>query len=112
MTLALAGITVVRLDRALSSGNLYPVAALTTAIGVIVLSCRLWSVGMISGWIPLSFAVSMLLGIVGMTVTHANMLFVLSGVVFGVSFAAVGCMIWSSSDTPRAGDDHRHKITI
>jgi hypothetical protein len=67
---------------------------------------------MISGWVPLAFALSMLLGIVGTTVTGANTLFVWSGVVFGVAFAGLGCTIWSSSNTAMPGDDHPHKMTI
>lgn len=98
LTFALAGITAVRLDRTLSFGSLYPVAALATAIGVVALSVSLWAGRMISGWVPLAFALSMLLGIVGTTVTGANALFVWSGVVFGVAFAGLGCTIWSSSN--------------
>jgi hypothetical protein len=103
LTLALVGITAVRLDRALLFGNLYPVAALVTAIGVMALTSSLWAGRMISGWVPLAFALSMLLGIVGTTVTGANTLFVWSGVVFGVAFAGLGCMIWSSSNTATTG---------
>ena len=106
LTLALVGITAVRLDRALSFGNLYPVAALATAIGVMALSSSLWAGRMISGWVPLAFALSMLLGIVATIVTGANTLFVWSGVVFGVAYAGLGCMIWSSSNTATTGDDH------
>jgi hypothetical protein len=47
------------------------------------LTSSLWVGRMISGWVPLAFALSMLLGIVGTTVTGANSLFVWSGVVFG-----------------------------
>ena len=112
LTLALAGIMAVRLDRALLFGNLYPVAALATAIGVMALTSSLWAGRMISGWVPLAFARSMLLGIVGATVTDANSLFVWSGVVFGVAFAGLGCMIWSSSHTATPGHDHPHKMTI
>jgi hypothetical protein len=38
LTLALAGIMAVRLDRALLFGNLYPLVALATAIGVMALT--------------------------------------------------------------------------
>ena len=109
LTLALAGIMAVGLDRALLFGNLYPVVALATAIGVMALTSSLWAGRMISGWVPLAFALSMLLGIVGATVTEANSLFVWSGVVFGVAFAGLGCMIWSSSHTATPGHDHPHK---
>ena len=43
LTLALMGLTAVRLDRALSVGSLYPVAALATSIGVMALSSSLWA---------------------------------------------------------------------
>jgi hypothetical protein len=107
LILALMGITAVRLDRALSVGSLYRVAALATSIGVMALSSSLWAVRIISAWVPLAFALSMLLGIVGTTVTGANALFVSSGMVFGMAFARLGCVIWSSSKTAGTGDDHR-----
>jgi hypothetical protein len=99
LTLALAGITGVRLDRALSTGNLYPLAALATAVGIIALSGSLWSRRMISGWVPLAFALSMLLGIAGTAVKGADALFVLSGVVFGATFAVLGYSLQSSLNT-------------
>jgi hypothetical protein len=97
LTLALVGITAVRLDRALLLGNLYPVAAFATALGVIALTSSLWFARMISGWVPLAVALSMLFGIVGTIVPRANLLLVSSGVVFGVAFAGLGRMIWSSN---------------
>jgi len=75
------------------------------------LSSSLWAVRIISGWVPLAFALSMLLGIVGTTAIEANTLFVSSGMVFGMAFARLGCVIWSSSKTAGTGDDHR-EMTI
>jgi hypothetical protein len=100
LTLSLGGISVVRLDRVLSLGTLYPVAALATAIGVMALSTSLWAGGKIAGWVPLAFALSTVLGVVGTIVTGASTLFVCSGVVFGVAFVSLGCVIgWSSTSS-------------
>jgi len=67
------------------------------------LTSSLWAGRTISGWVPLAFALSMLLGIVGTIVTGANALFVWSGVGFGVAFAGLGCTIWSSSNATTTG---------
>jgi len=96
LALALAGIAIVRLDRMLSLGTLYPVAAFATAIGVMALSGSLWSRRIIAGWVPMAFALSTELGVLGTIMAGANTLFVWSGVVFGVTFASLGCMIGSS----------------
>jgi hypothetical protein len=93
VTLALAGLAVVRLDRALPSGNLYPLAALAIAIGVIALSGSLWLERMIAGGVPLAFVLSTVLGIAGTAVSGASVLFVWSGVVFGGAFAVLGWMV-------------------
>jgi hypothetical protein len=101
LTLALMGIALVRLDRALSFDNLYPLAAFATAIGVIAFSANLRSRRAISGWVPLAFMLSTLLGIAGTAVRGADALFVCSGVVFGAAFAALGYTLGFSSNTQK-----------
>ena len=94
VTLALAGLLMVRLAEALSLSFLYPPAALATAVGVLVLSTTLWRGRIIPGWVPAAFIGSIVLGSVGTLVAGAGVAVVASGVLFGVAFAALGYAMW------------------
>lgn len=88
----------------ISTVDLYPAGALATASGVIILSARAWIACGISGWIPVAFLLSTVTGLIGGFVRGASALFVWSGVIFGVAFAALGAGMWmaaSYSDTGR-----------
>jgi hypothetical protein len=96
LAIALGGIATVRANRAISTVDLYPVGALATACGVIVVSARAWGVRKISGWVPVAFVLSTLVGTIGSVVQNANPLFVWSGVIFGIAFAGLGFETWTS----------------
>jgi hypothetical protein len=95
--LALSGIAIVRVNRAISTIDLYPAGALAIACGLIVVSARGWVVGKIAGWVPVAFVVSTFVGIIGSVVQDTNALFVGSGVIFGLAFAGLGFEMWTSS---------------
>jgi hypothetical protein len=94
---SLVGIAAIRVNRFVSTADLYPVGAFAVACGVMILAIRAWIVKEIHGWVPAAFAASMLLGIVGSVVQGANALFVCSGVIFGVAFTGVGIETWTRS---------------
>ena len=97
LALALAGIATVRANRQISTTDLYPAGALAIAFGVIALSVSAWFVRQIRGWVPMAFILSTLLGIVGTLVPGASVLFVWSGVMFGIAFAGLGIDTWISA---------------
>jgi hypothetical protein len=96
LTMALAGIAVVRMGAALSMVRLYPAGALAVAIGVVAFSSSLRADRRVPGWLPVAFGLSMLLGVAGSGVAGADRLFVLSGVLFGVAFAGLGVHVWKT----------------
>jgi len=90
LTLALAGLSTIRANRLISTTDLYAAGALATALGVIAISVSAWLVGQIRGWVPAAFILSTLLGLAGTLVHGASVLFVWSGVMFGIAFAGLG----------------------
>ncbi|HEX9083745.1 MAG TPA: hypothetical protein VF836_03315 [Gemmatimonadaceae bacterium] len=85
------------MNRLISGADLYPVGALAIACGVMVLTIRAWIVNRIRGWVPAAFTFSTLVGVVGSVVQGANVLFVCSGVMFGIAFAGLGVETWTST---------------
>lgn len=96
LALALGGIVIVRANRAISTVDLYPAGALVIACGVIVVSVSAWVVRTLPGWVPVAFVLSTFVGMLGSVVQDANALFVWSGVIFGIAFAALGFEMWTS----------------
>jgi hypothetical protein len=94
LVLALVGLATVRANHAISTVDLYPAAALTTACGVIVLSARTWVAREIRGWIPITFLLSTLVGLAGSYMQGADALAVWSGVIFGIAFVGLGVETW------------------
>jgi hypothetical protein len=99
LTLALAGIATVRANRLISTTDLYPAGALAIVVGMIALSVSAWLVRQIRGWVPAAFILSTLLGVVGTFVQGANVLFIWSGVMFGIAFAGLGIDTWISASS-------------
>ena len=97
LAVALVGIVTVRANRLISVADLYPAGALAIACGVMILTIRAWIVKRIHGWIPAAFTFSTLVGVVGNAVQGADVLFVCSGVMFGIAFAGLGFETWISA---------------
>jgi hypothetical protein len=97
LALALVGIATIRGNRLISAADLYPAGALATACGVIMLSVSAWLVKQIRGWVPVVFILSTLLGVIGTVIQGASVLFVWSGVMFGIAFAGLGVETWRST---------------
>jgi len=87
--LALAGLITNNVGPSVTHVNLYPVAAPAIAIGVLTLSLSEWHARRMATWIPVTFAVSVLLGGVGMFVAGAGTFFLVSGILFGTAFAGM-----------------------
>jgi len=98
LTMALAGLAVVRVGAALSKVGFYPAGALAVAIGLLALSSTLRADRLVPGWLPVAFGLSTLLGVAGSVVASADRLFVWSGVLFGAAFAALGLNVWKMTE--------------
>lgn len=87
--LGLGGLIAGRIGPAMTDLDLYPVAAATVAIGVLMLAFSEWQMRRVPAWIPLTFALSLVVGSIGTFVAGTSALFILSGILFGCAFAAM-----------------------
>jgi hypothetical protein len=98
VVITLVGIVTIRANRLIAAVDLYAAGALAVAAGMIVVSISAWVVKRIPGWIPLMFLLSTLVGVMGSVLQGADVLFVASGVMFGVAFAGLGIETWVASN--------------
>jgi hypothetical protein len=87
--LALGGLIAVRTSPAITHVDLYPVAAAAVATGVMTLAFSEWRAMRMAAWIPVTFALSLVLGSIGTFTSWAGSLFIVSGILFGSAFAAM-----------------------
>jgi len=87
--LALGGLIAGRIDPLMTDLDLYPVTAAAVVVGVLMLASSEWQMTRMAAWIPLTFALSLVVGSIGTFVAGASALFILSGILFGGAFAAM-----------------------
>ena len=73
---------------------LYPVAAFLFAVGISVLAIRSWKAGTLPRWVSTLLVASTILGILGFFVKGFDILFVISGVIFGIGLIGAGLTVW------------------
>jgi hypothetical protein len=73
---------------------LYPVAAFLFAVGISVLTIRSWAANTLPHWASALLITSTLLGILGYGIKGFDVLFVVSGVIFGIGFIGAGLTVW------------------
>ena len=73
---------------------LYPVAAFLFAVGISVLALRSWAANTLPHWASALLITSTLLGILGYGIKGFDVLFVVSGVIFGIGFIGAGLTVW------------------
>ena len=73
---------------------LYPVAAFLFAVGISVLAIRSWAANMLPRWVSTLLITSTVIGILGFVVKGVDVLFVISGVIFGIGFIGAGLTVW------------------
>ena len=86
---AILGLIAGRTGPAVTNVNLYPVTAAAIAVGIITLAFSEWRALRMALWIPVTLALSVVVGGIGTFVAGAGMLFVASGILFGCAFAAM-----------------------
>lgn len=92
--LAIIGIAIIRTG-AISEINLYSVGALVFATGLSSFAVGSWIASKIPRWISSFWIISTVIGFIGYFVPGLNLLFAISGILFGVGFASAGLKVWS-----------------
>jgi hypothetical protein len=77
--------------------NLYPVGALTFTAGLSLFAVGSWISRKLPQWVSVFWVLSTIVGIIGYFIPGLNLLFVISGVIFGIGFAGAGIKIWSAT---------------
>jgi hypothetical protein len=93
--LAIIGIATIRTG-AIAGVSLYAIGALTFTAGLSSLAVGSWIARRIPQWVSVFWILSTIVGFIGYFVPGFNLLFVISGVIFGIGFAGAGMRIWSS----------------
>jgi hypothetical protein len=73
---------------------LYPVAAFLFAVGISVLAICSWAANTFPRWVLVLLITSTVIGILGFVVKGFDILFVISGVIFGIGFIGAGLTVW------------------
>ena len=76
---------------------LYPVAAFLFAVGISILAIRSWAANTLPRWTSALLITSTIVGILGFFVKGFDILFVISGVIFGSGFIGAGLTVLSQS---------------
>jgi hypothetical protein len=82
-------------DVAIFGASLYPVGALTFALGLDLFAISSWRIRRFAPWILLLWILSTIVGPVGYFAPGLRPLFALSGILFGIAFAAAGFTVLS-----------------
>jgi hypothetical protein len=83
---------------------LYPLAAVLFAVGISILAMCSWAANTLPRWASAFLVISTLLGILGYGIKGLGVLFVISGVTFGIGLIGVGLTLWlRPGDHSKAG---------
>ncbi len=94
--LAIVGIALIRTG-AISGVSLYPIGALIFAAGLSLFAVGSWIARKLPRWVSAFWVLSTIVGFIGYFIPGLNLLFVISGVIFGMSFAGAGMKVWSAT---------------
>lgn len=84
-------------DGAIAGVNMYPVGTLILAGGLTLLAIGSWIANKLPRWVPTLWVLSTILGFIGYFVPGFSLLFVISGVLFGIGFVGAGIKVWSAT---------------
>jgi hypothetical protein len=98
--------------------NLYPIAALLFTVGISILAIVSWVLKTLPRWACALLITSTIVGIPGYFIKGFAILFVLSGIMFGIGFIGAGLKVWlqsakmsSSYEDFRNANDNRNRAT-
>jgi hypothetical protein len=92
--LAIIGIAIIRTG-SISGVSLYPIGASIFTVGMSLFAVGSWIARKLPRWISVLWVLSTIVGFLGYFIPGLNLLFVISGVIFGISFAGAGMKIWA-----------------
>ena len=92
--LAIIGIAMIRTG-AIAGVNLYPIGALSFTVGLSLFAVGSWIARKLPQWVSIFWVLSMIVGFIGYFIPDLNLLFVISGIIFGIGFAGAGITMWS-----------------
>jgi hypothetical protein len=93
--LAIVGVAIIRTG-SISGVNLYPIGASTFTVGLSLFAVGAWIARSLPRWISVLWILSTIVGFMGYFIPGLHLLFVVSGVVFGIGFAGAGIKIYSA----------------
>jgi hypothetical protein len=94
--LTIIGIAVIR-TRVIAEVNMYAIGALIFAAGLSLLAIGSWIAHQLPRWVPIVWILSTIIGFIGYFIPGFSLLFVVSGVLFGVGFMSAGFQVWSTT---------------
>ncbi len=77
--------------------NLYAVGGSIFALGLCLFAVGVWQAQKLPRWIPALWVISTAIGFVGFFAPGLSLLFVVSGLLFGLSFAIAGFKVWQNA---------------
>lgn len=93
---AIIGIVIIRTGT-ISGVSLYPIGALTFTAGLSLLAVGSWIARKLPRWVSVFWVLSAIVGFIGYFIPGLNLLFIASGIIFGIGFAAAGIQVWSAT---------------
>jgi hypothetical protein len=94
--LAIVGIAIIRTG-SISGVSLYPIGASIFTVGMSLFAVGSWIARKLPHWVSVLWVLSTIVGFLGYFIPGLNLLFVISGVIFGIGFAGAGMKIWATS---------------
>jgi hypothetical protein len=94
--LAIIGIATIRTG-AISGVNLYPVGASLFAVALSLFATGSWIASKLPRWVSIFWMLSTIVGFIGYFTSGLDLLFVVSGILFGIAFAGAGIKVWSAT---------------
>jgi hypothetical protein len=94
--LAIVGIAIIRTG-SIAGVNLYPSGASIFTVGMSLFAVGSWIAKELPRWVSVLWILSTIVGFMGYFIPGLNLLFVISGVIFGIGFAGAGMKIWSAT---------------
>jgi hypothetical protein len=92
--LAIVGIAIIRTG-SIAGVNLYPIGASIFTVGMSLFAVGSWIAKKLPRWVSVLWVLSTIVGFMGYFIPSLKLLFVISGVIFGIGFAGAGIKIWS-----------------
>jgi hypothetical protein len=94
--LAIIGIAIIRTG-AISGVSLYPIGASTFTVGLSLFAIGSWIAKKLPRWVSVFWVLSTIVGFIGYFIPSLSLLFVTSGIIFGIGFAGAGIKVWSAT---------------